>query len=626
MRLQAVRHLEPPPKIRSADWLQENVTMPAGTETGGMPFSLAAFPHADGPLDAFDDPSCRKIVLQWGTRLGKTTLCLSLMAKVAGVTPRNMMFASSTKDSAGRVVGSRLYPILESTEGVRKQLLPEHRRSRLDVRLEACRIFVGWSGSETSLADVGAFFGVANEIDKWDQDISTEADSLALFVNRFKGFPLHKIIFESTPTIRGRSRVERLLLQSRKHSRQCPCPHCGHYQVFRKGDGESPGGFRWEKGRDGHSDADLAFATAYYECEACRGKIENHHRVNSLRRGVWCPDGCTVSQNGDLIGTPLVASREMMGFGPLPSWYSLTETWGHFARAWIHAQRRPRDLQDVVNSYLAETWEVRKTKTEPEKLGTRIGGDFARGVVPEGGLFLTVTVDQQQGDGGYVVFVVMAHGADDRAWVVDYGLRNSLDELWLPIMRGVFPCDDRGEPMTPVAAMIDSGWNTKKTYEFCNAHPGVLPCKGASHDLGGLPFRLVTLKDGTQGDGQQLLHVGTDYWETDLQNRLDERLANEAGSLTLCREAAKDPELLIQLCNATLADTVDSRGNPKLLWKKKEESTANDYRDCIRYGLCLGRAWIEQNEGQLPRRGQQNATTNPIAYGGDTRPDGRPWT
>ena len=203
--------------------------MPHGTETGGMPFSLAAFPHVDGVLDAFDTPSIRMIVLQWGTRLGKTTTCLSLIAKQAGTNPRNMMFAGSTKDAASRVVASRLYPILDSTDGVKDQLLPESRRSKLDVRLRACRVFVGWSGSETSLADVGAFFGVANEIDKWDEDISTEADSLALFLNRFKGFTNHKIILESTPAIKGHSRIESWLNRSNRCRRYVPCPYCEEY-------------------------------------------------------------------------------------------------------------------------------------------------------------------------------------------------------------------------------------------------------------------------------------------------------------------------------------------------------------------------------------------------------------
>ncbi|NBW13683.1 MAG: hypothetical protein EBR82_37360 [Caulobacteraceae bacterium] len=600
--------------------------MPKGTETAGMPFSMAAFPHVDGVLDAFDDPTVRTIVLQWGTRLGKTTTCLSLMSRVAATNPRNMMFASSTKDAAGRVVSSRLYPILESTDGVKKQLLPEHRRSKLDVRLEACRIYVGWSGSETSLADVGAWFGVANEIDKWDVDVSSEADSLALFLNRFKGFPNHKIILESTPTVKGKSRIEAWLNRSNRHRRYVPCPHCGEYQILRKGEENQLGGIKWDRLENGQSDADLAFRTAYYECAHCLGRIDNYHRVPMLRRGVWVPDGCTIDTTGAIHGTADRALSDVVGFGPLPSWYALTETWGGFARAFIRAQKRPRDLQDVVNSYLAETWEAKKSKSTPERVAERIGGDVPRGIVPNGGLFVTITIDRQAADGGFVLWTAIAHGLEDRCWLVDWGMAMTLSEIWESVMRRQFQHQDGGQVITPVAVMIDSGWATKDTYSFCQLHPGVIPCKGSSTDLGGLPYKLVTLQDGSHNaDGQLLMHVGTDYWETDLQTRLDDRLKGEPGSLTLCREAAKDLELLEQLCNAMLKDAVDTRGNAKLLWMKKDENVPNDLRDCVRYGLCLGRAWLDQNGGSYPTRMEINTRPTAVVYRGEQRPDGRAW-
>lgn len=627
IRLRAVRHLEPPARVSSGEWAEANVTMPKGTETAGMPFSLAAFPHVDGVLDAFDDPTVRTIVLQWGTRLGKTTTCLTLMGKTAACQPRNMMFASSTKDAAGRVVSSRLYPILESTDGVKKQLLPEHRRSKLDVRLEACRIYVGWSGSETSLADVGAWFGVANEIDKWDVEASSEADSLALFLNRFKGFPNHKIILESTPTVRGKSRIENWLNRSNRHRRYVPCPHCGEFQILRKGDEDTPGGIKWERDAQGNSDPDMAFRTAYYECEHCQQRIENFHRVPMLRRGRWVPDGCAINKEGSITGTADRALSDVVGFGPLPSWYALTETWGGFARAFLRAKKRPRDLQDVVNSYMAETWEAKRSKSTPERVAERIGSDNPRGTVPVGGRFLTVTCDRQAADGGFVVYTVLAHGEEDRVWEVTTGFAITLADIWVSVMRATYPHADGGQGLVPVAVGIDSGWNTKDTYAFCEQHPGVVPLKGSSTDLGGLPYKLVTLLDGSHSaDGQLLMHVGTDYWETDLQSRLDDKLNGEPGSLTLSRESAKDPEFMAQLCNGTLKDAVDSRGNAKLLWMKKDENVPNDIRDAVRYGICVARAWLDQNDGALPPRMEINTRPSAILYSGDSRPDGRSWS
>jgi hypothetical protein len=47
IRLNATRFLRPHQKYSAREWLPKHVQMPVGTETAGMPFSLAAFPHVD---------------------------------------------------------------------------------------------------------------------------------------------------------------------------------------------------------------------------------------------------------------------------------------------------------------------------------------------------------------------------------------------------------------------------------------------------------------------------------------------------------------------------------------------------------------------------------------------------
>ena len=150
--------------------------------------------------------------------------------------------------------------------------------------------------------------------------------------------------------------------------------------------------------------------------------------------------------------------------------------------------------------------------------------------------------------------------------------------------------------MTPLLSAADSGYDTKTTYDFCNTHKSVIPCKGEG-DIGGKPYRLGEIQRG-ENEGQLLFGVNTDYWETDLQARLDERLPGEQGALTLCVEAAHDMEFLTEICNATLADKIDHRGNAKLLWIRKDENSPNDLRDCIRYGLALGQLIVES--GDIP--------------------------
>jgi hypothetical protein len=117
--------------------------------------------------------------------------------------------------------------------------------------------------------------------------------------------------------------------------------------------------------------------------------------------------------------------------------------------------------------------------------------------------------------------------------------------------------------------------------------------------------------------------VATDYWETDLQARLEDRTPGEAESLSLCAGAERDGEFLEQLCNATIDDRIDSRGNAKLLWVKKDENAANDFRDAIRYGLALAVCYSDENGG-FPARSEIK-TKRSVINAGEGRPDGRSW-
>lgn len=209
---------------------------------------------------------------------------------------------------------------------------------------------------------------------------------------------------------------------------------------------------------------------------------------------------------------------------------------------------------------------------------------------------MTVSVDRQKAEGGFCVWIVLAHGENESVWEVDHGLARTLEEVWEGVMRREFPHADGGTGLIPILNGIDSGWDTKVTYDFTAVHPGVLAIKGSTGDLAGKPYDLKTLGERTRTDseGQALLHVNTDFWETALQWKLDNLLAGEPGALTLAAGGAQDVELLRQLCNGMLApDKTDTRGEAKLFWVKREESQPNDFRDAIRYGICLGRVWVE---------------------------------
>ena len=129
--------------------------------------------------------------------------------------------------------------------------------------------------------------------------------------------------------------------------------------------------------------------------------------------------------------------------------------------------------------------------------------------MPKGGKFLTVSADRQAADGGFVPYVVLAHGENDIAWEVEHGVCETLEELYTEHSRKEYIHEDGKTPMIPIATVVDSGWATKETYEFANSHVAVIPCKGLDQ-ASGLPYRVSVLKTSkTDLDGIRLLLINT---------------------------------------------------------------------------------------------------------------------
>lgn len=585
----------------TADWLRMYFYSHTGEAFSEQQSPWVTAPQ--GPCWALDNVQFRAIWLQWAARMFKTNICLATLMRSMDQRPEETMFATPDETNCKSVFG-RFWKMIEHCPRLRDQAPSVLRQSKTQIKLRRSVCHGAWPRGKSRLADKSIRVGVANEIDKWTvESTSTEGDPLQRFAKRGAEYPDRKFVFESTPSIRGRSAVEAGRLSSTNHRYHVPCPHCCKFQTLEFGDGDDrPGCIHWEKDASGHSDIDTARRTAHYVCLHCHGRIDDIHRPWMMNRGVWVPAGCEVDHEKAMEARNLAPDDMSWLRGKPINWgtdygsqisvfYALFHGWGDIVADFLKKKKRPRDLQQWINEDKGETWEAKRSKSTPEIVGERLRGTTDRGIVPPNVRFLTCTIDRQAADGGFVKWVILGHGPEERATVVDYGTGASLDAVWEPVVRKQYQRLDGMPAMTPILASADSGWDTKNTYDFCNGRQGIFACKGEG-EMGGKPFRLGEIERG-ENQGQLLFGVNTDYWETDLQARLDERRKEDPGSLTLCVDAARDIEFLTELCNATLADKIDNRGNAKLFWEKKDQNQPNDYRDAIRYGLALAQLIVE---------------------------------
>lgn len=584
--------------VDSWDWICEHGRMP-----DGVPFDGDMVPWCRGVCEAWDNPDTREIALQWGTRLGKTSISLQLMAKSAATKPMPGLFATSTQSLSERTVRNKIYPVLDSVEAT-AGLLPAPRwRTMKEIRLRTSPWYVAWSGSDTQLADLSAFYGIANEVDKWSfnerqEGAAGEGDPLSQFFERFKEFYNAKILMECSPTTRRKSRIEAKRLASNNCRYEVPCPKCGAYQPLRLGEEGKAGGIRFDRLADDTSTPEHARATARYVCEACAYEIYDDQRPRMMRSGVWVPEGCHADKRGRVKGTPRRGPR--IWGSQLSSLYSLQLRWGDIAEEFVRVKGEPAKLRMFVNGWLAKTWEPYRSKSEPEQVGQRLTTDVPRGVIPEWATWLFAGIDRQL---DHYVYWVAATNHEEREALVDHGTYDTLDEIEELVIRRKYEHADGGEPLWPAATAIDCGYRTKEIYTFCQKFKGtphrVYPIKGANTDCAGEPYerKIIGINEGTTartkkilvraGQGLTRIRVSPFYYEPITQLQLDDLNPGEPKSLELHAECREDVALLRDLCNGAESEEPSKSDPNRHLWVKRWDNEPNDLRDAKKYCRCI---------------------------------------
>lgn len=593
----------PRERTRSQEWAHNRMV-----NEYGRPFDHAAYPHhgaPGGPMDAFDDAGVREIVLQFGTRLGKTFFGQCCTLKLADEDPCPMLFATATEELCKRVIG-RTYAICNQRPHLKELLRYQHEKGQKStlMRFKGCVMPGAWARSPSTLGDLTAVWGHANEVPKWEYaSTSKEAHPLELFGDRFKDvIHISKALYEGTPTIKNRCPIEELRLGGWDCDYMVPCPHCRQYQRLVNGDGQGAG-LRYEKLETGRSNRDLARRSAYYQCAHCEGKIETHHRSWMMRRGVWCPAGCEVVNDEALDLTERwITNRELwkwrgvksaawlngdpLNNGPrasyrLSSLYALSLDWGDVAAKFVSSKSVPNKLRNFVNQWLAETWETAKRSGTWESLYKKIGTDYARGVCPSWSDCVAIGVDRQE---DFFVFVVVAANRERRLHIVDFGIIETEIDL-LGLLGQEYAVENRSDVYSARFMLVDSGHKTSEIYSICRKNRRMLPSKGASTSLAGY-YQIKKLSDKSSHPGLKVVFLDSDSTQDWVDRALYVQETGSENSLTMFATEPDEAEGFIsQLMNEQIEYVTSTTNHSKGRWVRINEHVPNDARDCLRSAL-----------------------------------------
>lgn len=422
---QAVADAWIPPRRRPPQrWVPKRVRLDPGIE-GRAFITLADRPYWRDVLADFADPEVWSQTICAAPQVGKTLMNLAAILWCAENAPAPGMLVLPDKDTAIEI-RDRLYAMAD--ESIRRGLLrnvrtpPKRMRQARYVDLGRMRVYLAWSGSRQRLRGRPCRYVWLSEIDVYSAGNKQAGDPIKAAHQRVKAFYRHLIVHESSPSA-DPSRVGELESESSARYRwHCPCPHCGRFQelrFFTHTQGELAGkgglaGYRAGESKECLPQED-ARRSAHYICEAgCR--IENEHKDQMVRQGVWVPFGCRCI-DGKIVGDA-PKSRRSVG-RHLWSIHSPTISFGDVAAAYVEAKTTGREA-DFFKDWLAIPYRRQGRVPRWEELGRKSAWTHGRRQVPRECWFLTAGVDVQ-GENNGVRYVVRGWAPGRTSWLIDWG-------------------------------------------------------------------------------------------------------------------------------------------------------------------------------------------------------------
>jgi phage terminase large subunit GpA-like protein len=562
--------LRPPPQLTVSQWAERHRVLSTRASSEPGPWRTARTPYLRDIMDALSAVHpARRVVFMKGAQVGASEGGNCWLGYIMHHVPAPVLAVQPTVELAKRFSRQRIDPLLEETPALRERVAPARARdsgnTMLSKEFPGGILVLTGANSAVGLRSMTARFLFLDEVDAYPGDVEGEGDPIALAEARARTFGWRrKAYLVSTPTIAGRSRIEREYLSSDQRRFFVPCPHCLAMQWLR---------FErlvWERGNP---------ISAAYHCEACDQPIGEHHKTAMLAGGEW--RATAEASDPHTVGYHISALYSPVG------WLS----WEQIARDWEAAQGKAEDLKTFRNTVLGETWQEHGEAPDWERLVER-REDFALSIVPPGALVLTAGVDVQD---DRIEVDVWGWAEGYTSWLIDHVViagspreRAPWDELAKLLARDWPRSTGTAGAMRIAKVCVDTGGrDTASVYGHLRhlRDPRIAPTKGVEGWNRAQPVQGPTLVDALVNGqklrrGLKLWTVSVSTWKADLYRRLwlgrGEAEEFPQGWVHLPR--AIEVEWVKQLVAEQLRTTKDRRGFARQEWSKLRER--NEALDC----------------------------------------------
>lgn len=578
--------LRPDPVLSVSEWADRYRVLDTKSAAEAGPWRTSRTPYLKEIMDCLSGHTAvDRVVVMAGSQLGKTEAGNNWIGYVVDHAPGPMLCVQPTEALVKRFSQQRLDPLIDASDRLRLKIPPARMRDSGNTTTQkefpGGILFLAGANSATALRSMPIRWLFMDEVDAYPGDIDGEGDPVALALARTATFGRRrKILLTSTPTIRGRSRIEREFMLTDQRRYFVPCPHCGGLQTLKWAN------LKWEKGKPN---------TAAYECEHCGDPIHEHHKAWMLRPengACWRPTA--ESDDPTARGYHLSSLYSPLGW----------KSWPQMAQEWERAQGNVEATKAFINGALGETWVEHGDAPDWQRLDDR-RDDWEPGTVPQDGLFLTAGADVQK---DRIEVDVWAWGRGLRSWLIDHVVIDGTPddpETWaaLDAVLSRTWTHAGGAPLGIMRLAIDTGFASSAVYAWARrvGFANVSPVKGAEGFNRSAPVTGPTVVDvNTAGDrirrGARLWTISTHTFKAETyrwlrlewpsSEELSDGVPTPPGAIHL--PLFIDTEWIKQLVAEQLATVRTRTGFVRLEWHKlRERNEALDMRVYARAA-----AWI----------------------------------
>lgn len=493
--------LAPVKKLKVSEWADkyriltsESAAKPGRWRTTRVPF-LRQIMDDLSPMTPINE-----VIVMKGVQLGFTESGLNMVGAYIDLDPCPIMYVMPTIEMAKGISESRIDPMIENCESLRRKIRPAKEKDSGNTKLKKQYpggvLVLAGANSAASLRSRPVKVLALDEVDGYPLNIDNEGSPISLAEKRTSTFGAQKKIYKlSTPTITGRSVIEAEFEATDKRYYHIPCPHCGQLQVLKWER------MRWEPGKP---------ETARYQCEGCDELIEERYKPQMLEAGDWIP---TAPEN---IKSTKRGYHISSLYSPL-GWLS----WSDIVAEWEKAQKDVNLLQTFVNTILGETWKEKGEAPEWQALRNR-RETYTIGVVPNDVCVLTAGVDVQ---GDRLELEVVGWCEGRKSYSIDYRViegdteQQSTWEKLRAVLNESFVRED-GASMNIRLMAVDTGYRTNTVYQFCRSEDStrLVPVKGRDNQpvIAGTPQQVDVMKNGKKVGGLRLWNIGVGVVKSEL--------------------------------------------------------------------------------------------------------------